>query len=236
MSSAPAETIVINGFKVPKDATRIQVADPSGKVFYIKVDQVLPEHRIQTTPAGDPIVQTQDPGTTPKALKAAVRRDPSLDASMKLTVWDPAVDEPTFRALVMEGDPITKAIDSSPDSPDVLTFAIRALAEEQAHLRFSRFKAEKAGQETSLISTRRISALTNLAAVWIRRREQLATKVIDLESVAFEIVFAQIIKTFVACLEDAGETEMMIQKIMNIASKRFNDPEWRKETIAKMKV
>ena len=232
------ETVLVNGVRLPKTATRVQVADPAGTVFYVKVQDVLPEHKIQVTPAGDPIVQVHDPNApaATRAIKAVGRRDPKMDAALKVHTWDPSVDTATFKALIMEGDPLSKAIEESPDSPDVLTYTLRALAEEQAHLRFSRFKAEKAGQETSLISSRRIIALSNLGAAWIRRREQLATKVIDLESVAFETVFAQIIKTFAMCLEDAGESEMMILKVMAIASKKFNDPEWRKETIAKMKV
>jgi len=132
-------------------------------------------------------------------------------------------------------DPLMRAVEANPESTDVLYATIRAVATECASLEFERHEKERKGEDTTMISNRRIAALTKIGDTWLKRMDQVMAKGIDLNSPAFESVFGFIMETMRGSLESSDIPQDRIQLAFTKFSQRVEDDSWMNEARAKMK-
>ena len=125
------------------------------------------------------------------------------------------------------------AAESTPESPEVLNQVLLAIAEEAASLRFERSEAERQGNETSTLSMRRVAALKAIGDTWIKRKEQIANRAIDLDSTSFHELFRFISETFARAMDAAGVRSELANSVFAQFSKLLDD-EWKKEAKTRM--
>lgn len=206
--------------KVPSGATRVQVKSAKGKVRYRPLDRIQDDDVIQVTKKGEPIVMLEKPGRTPNA---------------KL---DPVT--PTVAALLdkkreaLRADPILKQATENPDSPDVLYGVLLGLGEEAASIKFEREEAEREGHDTVQISGRRITALKAVGDTWLKRREQVVSRGIDLDSPAFRSVMKFILETVQEAMHASGVQPEMTEVVFAKLSDMLNE-EWEAEARNRVK-
>ena len=139
------------------------------------------------------------------------------------------------KALQMRADPIMVAADNGPDSPELLGEVMKGMTEEIASLRFERMQAERKGQDTSTISMRRIQGLKAVGDHWIKLKEQIQSRAIDLDSPEFANLLAFIGETFQISLDEAGVSPNLSKSVFNIFGKKLDDDTWKNEARSKMK-
>jgi hypothetical protein len=115
---------------------------------------------------------------------------------------------------------------SNPDSENVLTQVLVGLAEESASLAFEREEAERRGEKTSQISVRRVSALRTLGDTWLKKKDIMSSKSIDLESKAFKKLFGHIAETFRKACDEAGVRPELAESVFATFGSLVDDPEW----------
>ena len=106
--------------------------------------------------------------------------------------------------------------------------------EESAALAFERMEAERRGEKTSQISVRRVNALKAVGDTWLKKKEVISSKSIDLDSKSFGIVFGHIAETFRRACDEAGLRPEMTDTIFAEFGKLVDEQEWKTEAIAKM--
>jgi hypothetical protein len=134
----------------------------------------------------------------------------------------------------IEDDPLLHTVATNPEKSEVLDFVMKALAEEAASLGFERKEAERKGEATSQISMRRIGALKAVGDSWLKRKEQISSSGVDLDSPAFKRVFNLITETLGLALADAGLRPEMVETIFAAFSKRVMADEWDREALKRM--
>ncbi len=207
--------------KVPDGAKRIQVKTEMGHLKYKDIADLADSDEIQTKKDGTPVVMMQKPGR---------KKDISLDPAT------PEVAEKMRRKNeVIEADAILEVAKDNPESPDVLQQVVLALGEEAASIGFERQEAERQGQESSLISNRRIQALKSLADIWLKRKEQIASRGVDMESPAFKVLFEFIMNTFKEAMNSSGLPNEMIETVFAKLASNLNDEGWEAEAKQRMK-
>lgn len=207
--------------KLPKGAKRIQVVDETGKQRYRDIKDLAVGDEIQVNVKGIPIVMMGKPGR-----KRLVSLEPANATVAKL------IQEKESAAEV---DPILTRAKSDPESPDVLQEIILALGNEQASILFERLQAERRGDDTSQLSGRRISALRTLADTWLKRKEQLVTRGVDLSSPGFKAVFEWIMATFHEAMSGSGLRSEHIEAVFAKVSQEVDTDEWASEAKRRMK-
>ena len=212
------------GFLVPPGSTRIKVIDEKGAVRWRKLDEIF------TTDAPD-----LDRSGKPTFI-SKIGRPPKVELSDVLPPATPAVgDLIKVKAATIRSDSIVQVAQDTPESTDVLHQVIMGLAEEQASMRFERMEAERQGQDTSTLSMRRAQVLKALGDSWIKRKEQLQSRAIDIESPVFEAVLRFMSETFSGAMQSAGIHEATINSVFNHLVKAMEEPSWKNELKSRMK-
>lgn len=207
--------------KVPDGATRIQVKTEFGKIKYKDIADLADKDVIQTKKDGVPIVMMTKPGR---------KKDVSLEPVT------PEVAEMIRRKNeTIEDDTILEVARENPESPDVLQQIVLALGEEAASIGFERREAERKGDETSLISNRRIQALKAIGDTWLKRKEQITARGVDMDTPAFKELFKFIMNTFRGAMEDSGLQDEMVETVFAKLANSLGDEGWEAEAKRRMK-
>ena len=111
---------------------------------------------------------------------------------------------------------------------------VLAIGEEAASLRFERMEAERKGTDTSQLSMRRVAALKAIGDTWIKRKEQIQSRMIDLESPSFQALFQFISETFVRAMQSAGVRQELSDTVIAQFAKQLDDS-WKNEAKSRMK-
>ncbi len=205
--------------KIPSDANRVQVITEKGHKKYRPVKEIAKSDVIQTTEDGEPVVMKGKPGR-PK--------------DVKLAPTTPAIAEIVKRKKeAIEKDPLLSSVKNRPEDIEVLQQVVLALGEEAASLGFERLEAERTGRESSSISVRRVNTLKAMADTWLKRRDQLVSKGVDINSPGFKAVLQYLLETFrgsmIACHVDAD----MVDTVFARLSQEMGD-EWETEARNRM--
>ena len=112
---------------------------------------------------------------------------------------------------------------------------VRALGNEAASIGFERQEAERKGEATSQISMRRIGALKAMADTWLKRREQLVSRGVDMESPAFKTLFKYIMETMKSSMDTTGVRSELTETIFAKFGKTVDSDEWAAEAKNRMK-
>ena len=206
---------------VPKGATRIQVMDEFGNLKYKDFHELADTDEIQTNKQGQPVVMMAKPGR---------RQIPDLKPAT------PVVAEMLRqKEKALDEDPIIGHVKRDPESNDVLHFALQALAEEAASIGFERREAERRGEDTSNHSVRRVNTLKALVDTWLKRKEQLTGKELDLKSPMFQAVVAFLMETFSDALAESGARGEMIESVFARVAKAMDSDQWEAEARRRMR-
>ena len=210
-------TILAN---LPPGTARVAVMDDTGKQVWKEPHAVLLTDTICFKSNGEVKTMSGQPGRKPKV--------------QLLPASDVIAEQVKQKGKLMRNDEIVRSVKGSPDSDEVLNFIIEGLAEEAASMRFEREEAERKGLDTSRLSVRRVDALKKTADVWLKRREQIADKALDLEGAAFQIVFAFLMETIRESLVESGMRPEMVETVFTKLGKKL-DESWKAEAKARMK-
>lgn len=213
---------------VPEGAFRLKVIDEKGHERWRDIeenfDKILDSDEIVLI-SGKPQVTMARPGRRKKAPM------PKPPPPVNQTVAQLQEQKAAF----FEHDELLSHIDRAPDSEDILHLVMRGFAQEAASLNFERLEAERTGKETSQLSIRRINALKALGETWIKRKEQLSGKTIDMASPAFARLFEFMTATFREAMHAGGIPRDQAETVFARLSSRMKDETWEQEAQKKMK-
>lgn len=209
---------------VPKGATRVQVRDEKDSLRYREIHDLADKDVIQVTKKGDPVVMMAKPGR--RLDDGVVTLEPANDTVAELMKQ---------KQSIMERDPIIETARTAPESTDLLHFVMVALAEEASSIGFERSEAERQGAETSNISTRRINALTKLVETWLKRKDQITSKEIDLKAPATRALFQYVFEMFKDAMEMSEMAPEMTETVFAKVAKVLESEQWSNEAKNRMK-
>jgi hypothetical protein len=211
---------------IPPGATRVQVEDEYGKLIWRKPSEVLATDTIRINfKTGEPYVMFGKPGT-PSSNNANTKPTP---VNTPTSVGSPKANINQLqqrKKAKLNSDAVFDQTKKNADSSDVLTHVLVGLAEESASLAFEREEAERRGESTSQISLRRVNALRAVGDTWIKKKELMSSKSIDLESKSFKKVFGHIAETFRKACDEAGVRPELAESVFATFGRMVDDPEW----------
>ena len=206
--------------KIPAGALSVQVLDAAtGKTKYKAVDVLTEFDVIQLNKHGIPIVMKKSPG---KAKQVVIEPVTPVAAEMIRQKSD---------ALLF--DPVLVVARARPEDPDVLHQIVLALGAESASIGFERYQAEIRGEKTSDLSVRRVNSLKAMADTWLKRKDQIASRGIDMSSPAYRVFMGSVLGLFKGSMESSGVRPELIETIFAKLSKSMND-EWETDVKRKM--
>jgi len=126
-------------------------------------------------------------------------------------------------------DPLLQALANSPDNLSTLDMVMYEFAKENASLDFERIEAERKGEDTTAISSKKIGALKALMDTWFKKRDVVVNDMFDFKDKKFEYLFEFILLRFRQSCEKSGMTEEQIQNLFRIANDQFKD--WEVEAM-----
>lgn len=212
--------------KIPHGAARVQVLTAKGELKYKAVIDLADSDEIQTNKYGDPVVMKGNPGRkTPITVTA-----PAVVAPANATVA--AVLQ--RKAASLAHDPVYRTTQKAPDSPDVLHQVMLGLSEEAASLKFERDEAARNNEGTANLSAKRVQALRAVGDTWLKRMDQMAGKLIDLDSPGFLAVYKLLMETMREAMNGAKLRDEQIETVFAKFASLVND-EWKVEAKNRMK-
>jgi hypothetical protein len=201
------------------EVTRVQVIDDQGKQRFRKREELADSDTIVLNADGKPVTMAGSPGRPAK-----VELPPVNDAVAEVMKQ---------RRQFLSNDDLLEVVKANPESAFVLDYVMLGIAEEAAALGFERTEMERRGQPTSQVSVRRIGALKAIGDSWLKRKDQIASQGVDMDSPAFKRLFGYIMETFKETLMSAGERPEMIETVFAGLSKRL-DADWQREAVKRM--
>ena len=201
------------------EVTRIQVIDDQGKQRFRKKEELADSDTIVFNSDGKPVTMAGSPGRPAKVELAPVN--------------DAVAEVMKQRRQFLSNDDLLEVVKANPESAFVLDYVMLGIAEEAAALGFERTEMERRGQPTSQVSVRRIGALKAIGDSWLKRKDQIASQGVDMDSPAFKRLLGYIMETFKETLLAAGERPEMIETVFAGLSKRL-DADWQREAVKRM--
>ena len=213
---------------IPPEATRLKVHDEKGHERWRDItdnrDAILPSDEIIVL-SGKPVTMKGKPGRKRKA--------PAPKAPVAVNTTVAALQ--AAKAAFFAADPLLQQVDSGVESDDILHYVMRGFAQESASLEFERQEAERNGKETSQLSIRRINALKALGETWIKRKEQLSGKTIDLAHPAFVLLFDFMLETFRESMLQGSVPRDQAETVFARLAERMDEDTWEQEARNRMK-
>ena len=206
--------------KVPKGSKYVQVKTELGKLKYLPLEDLTDKDVIQVNGKGIPVTMKGSPGR-PKAVV--------MEPQNRMVA-----EQIRLKAEAIEADPVLKAAREKPEDPDVLHQLVLALGQEAASIGFERTRAEQAGEKTSEISVRRIGALKAIADTWLKRKDQVTARGIDMASPAYKVLMTYVLATFKEAMSDSGLRPEMVDTVFARLVRLMGD-EWEVEAKNRMK-
>jgi hypothetical protein len=202
---------------IPVGTWGVKVKKANGKCCFRDLSEVKPEDTILKKKDGTPIIMVNKPGR-----KKAVRLSPM--AQTMLNDRDKAILE----------NPIVKSALDDPDSIDVFNSLINGLARGIAVLEFEAERSIKRGDSAVNVLAKQMTTMRSTADLWLKRRDQLSSKLIDLDSPSFKSLFKFIMDTFRQALKSSGLRPEQIETIFGNVSSLL-DGDWMEEAKNRMK-
>ena len=215
--------------KVPAAAKRVQVQTRDGKRRYKFRDQIVDSDILATDGNGGPVYMMGMPGRPPAARSVSTLPTATNSASAE------AIAKVRNKSVLMGSDHLLKIVKDRPDDTSVVYALLAALGEETASLKFEREEAERLGESTASLSVKRVHALTALANTWLKHKDQLLVKEVDLKSLSFQAVARFMMETFKEAMLDTGMRVEMVESVFAKASMAMAKPDWESEAKARMK-
>jgi hypothetical protein len=209
---------------LPEDVTRVKVIDEKGTERWRSLSDILPMDELVVV-GGKVAIMKGNPGRKPRP---PIPKMPPASSQV-------VADLQAAKQYRLETDPLMVQLEESVDDDAILYHVMRGLAEESVSLLFERHEAEREGKETSAVSIRRVNALRTLADTYLKRKEQLSAKMIDLSSPAFTRLFQFMLDTFRDAMSNGGISRDQVETVFTQLAKRMADDPWEQEARMKMK-
>ena len=241
---------------LPSDVSRIQVKDTEDKIRFRLLNEVRWDDELQFNKHGQPIVmrgslgrpkddsrspiptvleEEKDPNVFVPLVKSKKKKSFIRNKKPQPTVQPPVAVVPA--TTVPQPTPATSGvlgtIKEDPESVDVLYHVMQGLAEEAEAMAHARVLLESQGKNASNVSAKRVSALRAVGDTWLKRKEQIGSQGVDLNSLAFERVFTFIMDTFRVSLMVSGVRAEQIEVIFAKLAAKIDD-DWMKEAQKKV--
>lgn len=129
--------------------------------------------------------------------------------------------------------PLLQTIRKNADSMDVLDLSMQELAKESASLDFERGEAERKGNDTSSLSSKKINATKALIDTYFRKRDAIVSETLDFKNKKYQKLFEFLINKFRKSCERTGMPEEQIQRLFTLAADEFED--WESEALKYIK-
>jgi hypothetical protein len=214
--------------QVAGQACRVKVIDEKGAEKYRDIssgiEAILPTDELVVV-GGNLVTMRGTPGRRPKPPP------PKMPAPATTLVAELVA----AKQHLVDTDQLLAQLDVDLDDEAILYHVMRGFAEEAASIRFERLEAERQGTETSALSGRRINALRTLGDTFLKRKELLANKVIDLNSPAFIRLFKFMLDSFREAMINGGVPRDQTESVFTQLSKRMADETWESEARTRMK-
>lgn len=205
---------------LPSETRRVQVKSVEGKTSYKRPEDInLDTDEILLASDGRAVVMRGKPGRkTTKLSPVSNNVEEVMEA----------------RAEHLKTDNLLSTTLTGAESEAVMDSLLAALAEEAASIAFEKAEAERHGHDTSSLSAKRARILKMTADTWLKRRDKNLSGSIDMDSPAFETLFAFILETVRESMTDAGLRAEHIETVFAKISKRLQD-NWKEEAKARLK-
>lgn len=167
----------------------------------------------------DDIVQFKADGVTPIVTK----KSPKVARVTIEPVTPMAAELVKQKGVALKIDPILAIAKANPESPDILSQIVLELGDEAASIKFERKQAEIRGEKTSELSMRRINSLKAMGDMWLKRREQIVSRGIDMNSPAYRIFMKEVLSAFQESLVKSGARPEMVETVFSKLSKIMNE-------------
>jgi hypothetical protein len=214
-------------FPIPAGATRVQVEDEYGKLIWRKPSEVLDTDTVRINfKTGEAFVMFGKPGMPSSSTKNTNPTSPAPQVNHQSNHQSNINQLQQRKQAKLNNDAVFDQTKKNADSSEVLTNVLVGLAEESASLAFEREEAERRGESTSQISLRRVNALRAVGDTWIKKKELMSSKSIDMDSKAFKKLFGHIAETFRKACDEAGVRPELSESVFAIFGKMIDDPEW----------
>jgi hypothetical protein len=214
---------------IPPNAVRVKVQDELGHEKWRSIengfDGILDTDTLVVL-SGKPVTMGSSPGRKRKGTSPSTTPRPINHAVAQLSKQ---------KSSHLKNDRLLNKVSQDIEADEILQLVLVEYAKEAASLGFERYEAERQGKETSAISVRRVNALKAIGELFLKRKEQLADRSIDMSSPAFERLFKFIMETFQEAMNSAGLSGDEVQVVITKLSERMSDDTWENEARSKMK-
>lgn len=207
---------------MPMDAKRAQVRERDGTIKWKKLEDVLESDAI-CFKNGRPSTMKGLPGR-PSQQAGSVQ--PDLPSEMGQVIAPEVTRNFNAKKKSVSMNPLYQQICDDPYGDPILSQIMKELAEEAAALKFERKRADQQGRDAIALSVRRVDTLQRISDTWFKRREQLASKSVDLRSQAFRRLWLYILETFMEAMESAGVPEATAGNVQMTLGRKIQEGDW----------
>lgn len=208
---------------LPQGIARVRVTSAEGKQCYKAVPDILDTDTVDLTGAGKPIVMRTPPGrpqgttksTLPPVSKQAEEVSQAKDSHEALS-------------------DLVAVTRQNSESDIVFHTLMNGMATEITSLEFERKEAERKGEDTSNLSSKRVRAIKIMTDAWLKKREKVDSGTIDMDGVAFKTLFLFMLDTVRGAMADSGMRPEHVETVFAKLSKRLADG-WTEDAKSRMR-
>lgn len=133
-------------------------------------------------------------------------------------------------------DPLLKKMAKDTTSFDVMDRIMFDLAKESANLSYDRQKLERKGEDISMVSGKKITALKSVADLYFKKRDALMNQSFDFKSKRFEKFLEWLLINVIReSAVEASFTEEQINILFDHIASKFSDDRWTEEAMVAVK-
>lgn len=206
---------------LPEGIARVKVTNAEGKTCYKMVADILDTDTVEFTASGRPITMRTSPGRPRNPV-------PLMPVSKQAEEISNAKDN--HQAL----SDLVSVTRNNPEADAVFHSLMLGMSTEITSLEFERMEAERKGEDTSGISSKRVRAIKAMTDAWLKKREKVDSHSVDMESAAFKSLFAFILETVRAAMADSGMRPEHVETVFAKLAKRLADG-WGDEAKLRMR-
>ena len=130
----------------------------------------------------------------------------------------------------LKGDSLLDQVKNDPNSMEVLDEIMRELALENSSLAYERVEAERRGEDTTSISSKKVTALKSLSEIYFQKRKSIVNETFDFDSDRFQRLLEFFFKKVRTAAENADISEEQIGILFSKIGKLFEDDSgWKEE-------
>lgn len=136
----------------------------------------------------------------------------------------------------LEKDELLQKLANNPNSLDVLDLLMFELAKEASSLHFERGEAERKGADTSVLSSKKVTALKSVADIYFRKRDAVLDQAFDFKSKRFEkFIEWMLMKVVMKAAQKAGMSSEQISIMFDQIAQKFEEDKWDEEAMSYVK-